>query len=472
MGSGYGVSYGDPAMKSGHRVRPQRSGYEDRSVCRDRSDSMKTGIGVYIHIPFCKSKCYYCDFNSYSGREHLAGPYFDALFSEIRAYADALQGRPVRTIFIGGGTPSLVDPKYISRLLEVCSKYMTVDPEAEISLESNPGTLTYDNLKIYREAGINRLSIGLQAWQDKHLEKLGRIHRKQQFVENLESAYKAGFRNINADLIFGLPEQTFEEWKETLEAVTTLGSGKGLSHLSCYSLIIEEGTIFGDRYEAGTLKSVDDELDRKMYSYTIEHLAGLGYKHYEISNFAKPGFECRHNLVYWRAEEYAGFGAGAHSYLNHVRYSNETGIEEYIRAVDNIKNAALHKDNEFVKNGALHRDSEFIGRQDAMSEFMIMGLRLIEGISVQEFEDRFGEKLQEVYGAQLSKLVNDGLLVVTQDGSHKNDLFQSETSEKTSEETPEEKQTKAQDNKATGSERFRLTARGLDLANRVFVEFI
>ncbi|NLV35773.1 MAG: radical SAM family heme chaperone HemW, partial [Clostridiaceae bacterium] len=286
---------------------------------------MDKSIGLYFHVPFCKSKCYYCDFNSYSGMDYLAGSYFDALYSELDRRLDTIEDRPVRSIFIGGGTPSLVEPKYITRLLELCSKHLQLDGEAEISMESNPGTLNFENLKAYKQAGVNRLSIGLQAWQDRLLKELGRIHDRDQFVKNIEAACKAGFSNINADLIFGLPGQSFEDWKETLEAVTSLKHGDGspvLKHLSCYDLKIEEGTVLGDRLKAGTLTAAEDELDRRMYQYTIEMLSDKGFHQYEISNFARPGYECRHNLVYWKAQEYAGFGAGSHSYLDGYRFSN------------------------------------------------------------------------------------------------------------------------------------------------------
>lgn len=408
---------------------------------------MDNSIGIYIHIPFCKSKCYYCDFNSYSGREHLAGSYFDALISEMKNSAASLSERPVKSIFIGGGTPSLVDPKYIASLLEVCSKYFKMEPDAEISMESNPGTLSYESLKAYKAAGVNRLSVGLQAWQDRLLESLGRIHRRRQYVENMEAAFRAGFKNINTDLIFGLPGQTFDDWVETLEAVTAIGcsgtdpgttSASGLTHLSCYSLKIEEGTDFGDRLEAGTLIPADDDLDRKMYYYAIEYLARKGFRHYEISNFSKPGFECKHNLVYWKAQEYAGFGAGAHSYLNNKRYNNVSGVEEYIEAVKKAPASGRPDAWNDPAAGILHENIESIGRKEAMSEFMILGLRLIGGVCSGEFEARFGVSPQEVYGDKLERLAIEGLLTKERDYS----------------------------------ERYRLTTLGLDLANRVFVEFL
>ena len=404
---------------------------------------MDNSIGVYIHIPFCKSKCYYCDFNSYSGREYLAGSYFDTLFSEIKSRAAGLSDRLVRSIFIGGGTPSLVDPTYITQLLEVCSKHMRVHKNAEISMESNPGTLTYEHLKAYRAAGVNRLSIGLQAWQDRLLRDLGRIHNKQQYVENLDAAYRAGFRNINTDLIFGLPGQTFEDWVETLEEVTSLHSGSdggtgltsSLTHLSCYDLKVEEGTVFGERLAAGTLNPADDELDRQMYHYTVKALAKKGFRQYEISNFAIPGYECRHNIVYWKALEYAGFGAGAHSYLDGFRFSNVEGVEKYIGSnFHGIEYSGSMKNEPMLKD---QTEAILIDREEAMSEFMILGLRLTDGIFQREFEERFGIGLKQVYGDELDKLVQKGLLIY------------------------EEKR---------GC--YRLSETGLDFANEVFIEFL
>ncbi len=397
--------------------------------------------------------------------DYLAGSYFNALKTEMGIMAEALCERPVKTVFIGGGTPSLVDPAYISGLLEDCGRFFKMSPDAEISMECNPGTLSSVHLRIYRQAGINRLSIGLQAWQDRLLKSLGRIHRRQQFTENLEAAYMTGFTNINADLIFGLPGQTFEDWTETLEAATSPCAGRRLTHLSCYSLQIEEGTVFGDRYEAGRLIPADDELDRKMYRHAIEFLTGNGYCHYEISNFALPGFECRHNLTYWRAEEYVGFGAGAHSYLDGKRFSNTAGIEKYISAVKRLK--------EETRSGGetgLHEDVQHIERQESMSEFMILGLRLIKGVSSEEFRLRYGAELQEVYGDKLETLVQEGLLIREEPG-----CFVSETKE------PSLRFTRENETKEPSLRfaplrytdvHYRLSALGLDLANKVFVEFI
>ncbi len=443
---------------------------------------MNDSIGVYIHIPFCKSKCYYCDFNSYSGREHLAGSYFKALEEEITARSAIIGNRRVSSIFVGGGTPSLVEPDYIRGVLEVCSKHLNIAKDAEVSMESNPGTLNFNNLRQYREMGINRLSIGLQAWQDSLLKSIGRIHDRQQFIDNLNAAVEAGFDNINADLIFGLPGQRFEEWVETLEAVTQwkkaheLSNGfmaqrqEVLKHISCYSLKIEEGTVLGDRLEAGTLVPVDDELDRQMYHYAVEFLASKGYRHYEISNFAFPGYECKHNLIYWKAREYAGFGAGAHSYLNAVRFSNVSDIEQYIMAVGCMNNDACNGSpdklagsyagaaDSQVRAGAaasvtgaadsqvravrLFEDEQRIDKADSMTEFMILGLRLTEGVTSVEFTERFGESIEAVYGDKLDKLVRKGLV-----SAEKNHVLRDFVT-------------------------YKLTKLGLDLGNIVFVEFI
>ena len=246
-----------------------------------RSDN----IGIYIHIPFCRSKCYYRDFNSYAGREHLAGSYFDALFREITARSGHLGDRRVCSIFIGGGTPSLVDPGYITKLIDICRSHFHVEDDTEITMESNPGTLTYDKLQAYRDAGVNRLSIGLQAWQDRILKTIGRIHSRKQFVDNVEAAVKCGFDNINAYLIFGLPGQTIENWTETLEAVSGFSA---IKHISCYSLKIEEGTVLGDKLMPDA-SAVDDELDRRctIEPQTCWRRKATGGMRYRISQY--PG---------------------------------------------------------------------------------------------------------------------------------------------------------------------------------------
>ncbi len=378
---------------------------------------MDKKIGLYIHIPFCKSKCHYCDFNSQAGKEALIEAYFHTLQQEIRNSSEHMRDCVISSIFIGGGTPSLPDAKYTYQLMNACKQYFKIDSKAEITIESNPGTLTYEKLLSYRIIGINRLSMGLQACQDVHLKKLGRIHSAEDFMANYEAAVKAGFKNINADLIFGIPGQTVNDWRETVDRVIRLG----LQHISCYSLKIEEETPFYDMLRAGSLQPVDDELDRRMYWYAVDELKKRGYIHYEISNFSLPGYECRHNLVYWEAEEYLGIGAGAHSYLGGKRYNNIYDIEDYI--------------NITVNNGNPAENVQLIDRTESMAEYMILGLRLVEGVSTKQFELRYGEDVFGIFGKQIDKLLKKQLLELE-------------------------------------GERLRLSPYGLDIANAVFEEFI
>lgn len=374
-------------------------------------------IGLYIHIPFCKSKCYYCDFNSYEGKENLIPSYVNALKDEICIYGEGLKGYFIDTIFIGGGTPSMLKAQYVYDLLDACRLNFAISRNAEITIESNPGTLTHDKLLLYKDAGINRLSIGLQAWQNTLLEKAGRIHRVHEFVDNFKLAKEIGFEDINVDLIFGLPQQTLQEWIESVENVMELEP----SHISCYSLSIEEGTMFGKMAALGELETIDDEIDRNMYRHAIEKASENKYRHYEISNFAKPGFECRHNLKYWNAEEYLGFGAGAHSYFKGVRFNNVYSVEEYISS---ITIGEIPVENRHI-----------IDKKEAMTEFMMLGLRLINGVEAGVFQKRYEEDMFGMFAGQVEKLAKKQLIEVE-------------------------------------GERIRLTGFGLDLANQVFMEFI
>lgn len=374
-------------------------------------------IGIYIHIPFCKAKCNYCDFNSFADKNEFIPEYFNALKKEISSYVDRIKQYTVKTIFIGGGTPSLVEYKYICELIEFCKIELKISETAEISIETNPGTLDEIKLSNYKKVGINRLSIGLQAWQDNLLHSLGRIHSKDEFLESYYKAKKAGFNNINLDLIFGIPGQTMNDWEETIDNVINLKP----AHLSCYSLKVEEGTRFGDMYESGDLVLLDDELDRDMYHYAIERLSKAGYKHYEISNFALEDSECKHNLIYWKSEEYIGLGAGAHSYFNGERYNNEYEINNYMSSILNKGNA--------------NENSQIINKRDCISEFMFLGLRLIKGINANEFKNKFDEDLFDLFGNQLKILEKKGMLIIDKD-------------------------------------RIWLTPLGIDLSNQVFIEFI
>ncbi len=377
----------------------------------------RTEIGLYIHIPFCKAKCFYCDFNSFAGAEDLVPSYFHALKNEAALYGGDLADCTVKTVYIGGGTPSFVDTRYLYEILNTCRQCFNIGKNAEISIETNPGTLTYEKLMAYKSMGINRLSIGLQAYQDSLLRKLGRIHDFHQFLENYNQAVRTGFKNINIDLIFGLPGQTLRDWAQTLLNVIQLGP----AHVSCYSLKIEEGTPFGKSLEDGELIPIEDELDREMYYMAIEKMGAAGLKHYEISNFARPGYQCRHNLIYWKAEEYLGLGAGAHSYLFGERYNNVYGLDGYIK---NSRNKDSLKEN-----------VQIIGKAESMAEYMILGLRLTDGIHAGEFKSRYGEDLYEIYHEKIHKLLRKNLLVMEKDG-------------------------------------IKLSSSGMDLANTVFMEFI
>lgn len=374
-------------------------------------------LGLYIHIPFCKSKCYYCDFNSFACRDDFVPAYFNALKKEIALYSNILKDFRIKTVFIGGGTPSLVGAHNIYEVVVLLRQAFNIAKGAEITIETNPGTLSYEKLATYKVVGINRLSIGLQAWQNRLLRDLGRIHTIEEFIENYNLAKKVGFNNINIDLIFGIPNQAFEDWVGTIESVSALEP----AHLSCYSLKIEEETVFGRRLESGELVPLDDELDRDMYWEAIERLGGKGYKHYEISNFAKDGFLCRHNLIYWKGEEYIGIGAGAHSYFNGERFNNVGDILEYANSIDK---GQIPKENILL-----------ITDEDKMSEFMILGLRLIDGICMKEFERKFNKNIMDIYGAQLNSLLEKGFI-------HMDKGF------------------------------LKLSDSGLDLANQVFVEFL
>lgn len=349
---------------------------------------MNNGISLYIHIPFCRQKCLYCDFPSYCGEENKMLSYSNSLSKEI----DNIKDRKINTIFIGGGTPtylSLEGWNVIKRSIDKLNK----SEELEFTVEGNPGTFDEEKLKLFKTMGVNRLSIGLQAWQDKHLKRLGRIHSSEDFIKSFFMARKLGFDNINIDLMFGLPSQSLEEWKETLEIITELQP----EHLSCYSLIVEEGTKFYDMYEQNELKLPDEDIERKMYMYTLEYLREKEYYQYEVSNFSKYNRECRHNLVYWNLEEYIGLGAAAHSHVGGFRYSNVTEIDQYITMMDNTNSAVIEKKKNSMK--------------DDMEEFMFMGLRKIRGISIEKFNKKFKISIYKVYGDVIEKYKKKNLLI-------------------------------------------------------------
>ncbi|NPV52782.1 MAG: radical SAM family heme chaperone HemW [Firmicutes bacterium] len=386
------------------------------------------GISVYVHIPFCIRKCYYCDFNSYPldgevGGEFggkVARAYIDALVQEAARTGELLarKGLGVRTLYIGGGTPTCLPAELLARALRGLGRNLPVREGAEITVEANPGTLDEAKLEVMLAAGVNRLSLGAQAMDDDLLARIGRIHKVSDFLESFAAARRAGFENINVDLIFALPGQDLARWRGTLEAVADLAP----EHISTYNLVIEKDTRFGQELEAGVLEPVDEDLDADMYQYTIDYLPERGYEHYEISNFALPGRSCLHNITYWGNGAYLGLGAGAHSHFDGMRYFNSLLPGDYaVRVAGGLSPVA-----------EAERVSDETERRDAV----ILGLRMLRGVLDSEFYARFGIHLRDAFGPQLLELSGRGLLHVDENGD------------------------------------IALTRKGLFLANEVFVQFL
>ena len=360
-------------------------------------------LELYVHIPFCYKKCAYCDFLSFSCDEKTQLAYADALIREIEFYGPKMQDYFVTTIFVGGGTPTWLNEDKMVEILDTIYKNFHVSTSAEISMECNPGTVTMDKLKKYRNAGVNRLSIGLQSADDHELEILGRIHTYEKFVKTYEMARNAGFTNINVDLISGIPYQTAEKFLNTLQKVVRLKP----NHISAYSLIVEPETPFYEKYqsdfllqEAGKPTEIlptEDEVYR-ITKLTQQYLAQMGYEQYEISNFAQPGFECVHNIGYWTRENYLGLGLGAASLLNDVRYANETDLYAYIKATEDIKLVSFDQtDGHMEYETNLHADAEVVSRKSQMEEFMFLGLRMNCGVTRQAFQNKFGTSIDGIY---------------------------------------------------------------------------
>lgn len=378
-------------------------------------------LELYLHIPFCVKKCNYCDFLSAPAGEETRAAYVDTLLEEIRGF-DEPEDYEVVTVFLGGGTPSILPGQAILRIMEALREKFSFHKGAEITLEANPGTVDKEKLSFYKKAGINRLSFGLQSADAEELKKLGRIHTWEKFLESFQLAREAGFSNINVDLMSALPGQTKESWEKTLRQVLALQP----EHISAYSLIIEEGTPFYQLYEkdverrdAGEEPELipSEEEERAMYEATGRILKEQGYLHYEISNYAKPGCECRHNLGYWQRRDYLGFGLGASTLLNPVRYKNTEDLEAYLGGDFSKKEFfVLTKDNQ-------------------IEETMFLGLRVLEGVSKEQFREQFSCELRVVYRKELEKLEKEGLL--EEEGDF-----------------------------------VRLTSRGIDLSNPVLAEFL
>ena len=379
-------------------------------------------LGIYIHIPFCKQKCFYCDFVSYANQDKYFQKYVQALNKEINNFIDKNEFE-VQTIYIGGGTPSLIDAKYIEEILHIFEKRNLLKEVKEVTIEVNPGTVTEEKLRNYKNSGVNRLSIGLQSTEDKILKQIGRIHCYDDFLNTYKMAREVGFKNINVDLMIGLPNQKILDVKNSLEKIIKL-EPEPPNHISVYSLIVEENTPIEKMLESGELELPDEELERNMYWYVKNFLELNGYKHYEISNFAKLGNESKHNLDCWNQKEYVGFGVAAHSYIDDVRYGNIGNVEEYIKNCEN---------GEFGKNKVIDEVENDIFSKE--KEFMLIGLRKIEGVLIQDFKNKFGENPIFVFKDELKKLVDENLLIVDFD-------------------------------------RIKLTNKGLDLANIVWKNFV
>ncbi len=352
-------------------------------------------LGLYIHIPFCVQKCKYCDFNSYKMVENKKNRFLSDLKKEMALYKN--KDIKINSIFFGGGTPSILNNKDMQFIMDEIKQNFCIDENAEISMECNPGTLNEDKLKFMKDIGINRLSIGLQAVQENLLGYIGRIHNYTQFEKNYLEARKAGFENINIDLMYNLPHQTFEDWKETLHKIVDLNP----EHISAYSLILEEGTKLYDMYMDKEFDLGDEDEDIKMYEYAIDYLKSHGYNQYEISNYAKMGYECKHNILYWKCKNYIGLGPGASGYINNVRYNNVKSLEDY--------------HNKLCKNEKPIDFYEELEDKDKIEEKIIMGLRMNEGIIFKDFEE-FEIDFKEKYKEQLDKHLKLELIEMTQDG--------------------------------------------------------
>ncbi|WP_003542309.1 radical SAM family heme chaperone HemW [Desulfotomaculum nigrificans] len=376
-------------------------------------------IGLYIHVPFCIRKCLYCDFTSYLLKQEQVALYIKALKGEIILYGQLLapEHKTIASIFVGGGTPTCLMSRQLADILDQVARYFTIQPGAEITTEANPGTVSLNSLKELKRVGFNRLSLGVQSTHQELLNLIGRIHNLDQARQAVDFARQAGFNNLNLDLIFGLPRQTAAQWRQSLSQVLAWQP----EHLSCYGLQLEESTPLARAVERGDLPACPEELELAMYLTTIEVLAEAGYRHYEISNFAKPGYECRHNLIYWHNQQYLGLGPAAHSYINNARWANVDHIDKYARLVAQGMQPVEE----------CHR----LTPREQMEETAFLGLRLMKGLELKSFAQRFGRELTEVFGDRIKDLQAQGL-VELKDGF------------------------------------LRLTKKGLPVANRVFAAFV
>lgn len=344
-------------------------------------------LELYVHIPFCVRKCQYCDFLSGPSDEETKDRYIEALLKEIRA-AEHTEDYEIVSVFIGGGTPSALKAEAIASIMRTLQEQFFFCEDTEVTIEANPGTVDLEKLTIYRNVGINRLSLGLQSTDAEELKLLGRIHSYEEFLKSYEWAREAGFSNINIDLMFAIPGQTGEAWRQHLYQVAELNP----EHISAYSLIIEEGTPFAEQ----NLDLPDEDTEYQMYEDTAEILERYGYRQYEISNYAKQGYMCRHNAGYWQRREYLGFGLGASSLYGGMRFSNTHQMQEYLKESRNPDQ--------------IRKDVTVLSRNEQIEEFMFLGLRMTEGISEKKFEENFDVRLMDVYGDILQKYEETGFM--------------------------------------------------------------
>lgn len=350
-------------------------------------------LGLYVHIPFCRKKCLYCDFSSYSGAEHLFIAYTTALCQQIVDQGGKLYKPFVDTVYIGGGTPSVLPVHLMEQILSCIYDSFTIEANAEISMEVNPGTVTRKQLAALKAAGINRLSFGVQSFNNNLLAGLGRIHQTSDSVTAIEYAYDVGFNNISIDLMYGLPGQTVEGFARELEQAVTLNT----AHVSVYGLKLEEGTPLAEAYEQGLLVIPDEADEEAMYDLMAQFLPSQGLERYEISNFARPGFACQHNLKYWHYQPYLGLGAAAHSFLNGQRMSAVTGIEEYIRAIATGRCPIVIED--------------ILTPEESIAEFVFLALRTTQGMLLSDFSQAYNVDFFSLFGERFAKLRQQGLLL-------------------------------------------------------------
>jgi len=375
-------------------------------------------LGLYLHFPYCISKCPYCDFNSYQLKEdNQISSYISALYQEITAYSQKLKKSNIKTIYLGGGTPTILSGVKIYNILEFCKDKFTIDKNAEITIEANPGTLDGEKINLLIESGVNRLSLGAQSFNNLFLKKLGRIHNTQEIIDSYYLAREAGFNNISIDIMFALPDQITEDIQDTLKKALSLKP----DHFSLYNLTIKPGTEYYKEYKRGKLKLPDEDEEFDMYNWAINYLEENGFEHYEIANFALPHKRSKHNLIYWQNRPYLGIGAGAYSFIRGYRYMNYENPSRYIKEVMSGK---LPVDN-----------GEKLSLRKRMTETIILGLRTKDGISYKKFKKRFKVNINDIFHKQIKKLVNLGLLQRDDD-------------------------------------RIKLTRKGIFLANTVFREFV